>query len=56
MVHIDNRRGSAFAMGIYATGIAVSILLIVAHDRPFTGQVAVGPEPLLQLLPKGNKG
>jgi hypothetical protein len=52
MVHIDNRRGSAIAMGIFATGIAVSVLLIAAHDRPFTGEVSVGPDPLLQLLPK----
>lgn len=56
MVHIDNRRGSAIAMGIFATGIAVSVLLIAAHDRPFTGQISVGPDPLLQLLPKRNTG
>jgi len=56
MVHIDDRRGSAIAMGIFATGIAVSILLIAAHDRPFTGEVSVGPDPLLQLLPKENSG
>ena len=56
MVHIDNRRGSAIAMGIFANGIAVSALLIAAHDRPFTGQISVGPDPLLQLLPKGNTG
>jgi hypothetical protein len=43
-------------MGIFATGIAVSVLLIAAHDRPFTGQISVGPDPLLQLLPKGNTG
>ncbi len=54
MVHIGNRRGSAIAMGIFATGIAVSVLLIAAHDRPFTGQISVEPDPLLQLLPKGN--
>jgi hypothetical protein len=42
--------------GIFATGIAVSVLLIAAHDRPFTGQISVGPDPLLQLLPKGNTG
>jgi hypothetical protein len=56
MVHIDNRRGSAIAMGIFATGIAVSVLLIAAHDRPFSGQISVGPDPLLQLLPEGNTG
>ena len=54
MVHIDNRCGSAIAMGIFATGIAVAVLLITAHDRPFTGQISVEPAPLLQLLPRGN--
>jgi len=24
-------------MGIFATGVAASVLLIAAHDRPFTG-------------------
>jgi hypothetical protein len=56
MVHSDNPRSSALATGIFATGIAVSMLLIVAHDRPFTGDVSVGPDPLLHLLPKGNTG
>jgi hypothetical protein len=56
MVHIDNRRASAIAMGIFATGIAVSVLLIAAHDRPFTGQISVGPDPLLQMLSGRNSG
>jgi hypothetical protein len=50
-VHSDNRLASAVAMGLYATGIAASVLLIAAHDRPFTGQLAVAPEPLLQIMP-----
>ena len=51
-VHGDNRLASALAMGLYATGIAASLLLIAAHDRPFTGQLAVTPEPLLQIMPE----
>ena len=51
-VHSDNRLASALAMGLYATGIAASLLLIAAHDRPFTGQLAVTPEPLLQIMPE----
>jgi hypothetical protein len=38
-------------MGLFATGVAASVLLIVAHDRPFTGQISIGPEPLLQIMP-----
>ena len=51
VVHSDNRLASTIAMGLYATGIAASVLLIVAHDRPFTGQISVTPEPLLQVMP-----
>jgi hypothetical protein len=43
MVHSDNRLSSAIAMGIFATGVAASILLIAAHDRPFTGEISVRP-------------
>jgi hypothetical protein len=50
-VHCDNRLASAIAMGLFATGVAASVLLIAAHDRPFTGQISVGPEPLLQIMP-----
>jgi len=50
-VHSDNRPASAVAMGLYATGIAASVLLIAAHDRPFTGQISISPEPLLQIMP-----
>jgi hypothetical protein len=30
--------------------MAASVLLIAAHDRPFVGQIAVTPEPLLQII------
>jgi len=52
MVHSDNRLASAVTMGIFATGVAASVLLIVAHDRPFTGHISIGPEPLLQIMPQ----
>jgi hypothetical protein len=39
-------------MGTFATGIAVSLLLIAAHDRPFTGEISVQPAPLLQVIPE----
>ena len=51
MVHSDNRASAAFAMGLFATGVAVSVVLISSHDRPFTGELSVGPEVLLQVLP-----
>ena len=50
MVHSDNRLTAAITMGLFATGVAASVLLIAAYDRPFVGELAVGPEPLLQVV------
>ena len=52
MVHSDNRLASTISMGIFATGVAASVLLIASHDRPFTGEISVGPDPLLQVMPE----
>lgn len=52
MMHNDNRSTSAIAMGLFATGVAVAVLLIASHNRPFTGEISVGPDPLLQVLPE----
>jgi hypothetical protein len=56
MVHSDNRRAVAITMGLFASGVAVSVFLILAHDRPFTGEISVAPDPLLQVLPEGKTG
>src|SRR5262249_36367743 len=52
MVHSDNRAAAAIAMAIFATGVAVCELLIVSHDRPFTGEIHVKPDVLLQVRPQ----
>lgn len=53
MVHSGNRTGSAFAMGIFSTGVAVSIFLIAAHNRPFGGsKLSIGSQPLQQIMPE----
>jgi hypothetical protein len=52
MVHSDNRLASIMAMGIFATGVAASMLLILAHDRPFIGELSIKPDPLLQVMPE----
>ena len=56
MIHCDNRIASAIAVGLFATGVASSVLLIAAHDRPFTGAISVGPGPLLQVMPQAETG
>jgi hypothetical protein len=52
MVHCDNRGAAVAAMGIFATGIALSILLIASHNRPFSGQISVKPDLLQQVMPE----
>jgi hypothetical protein len=50
LVHCDNCLTAGIAIWIMATGMATCVLLIVAYDRPFVGQLAVGSEPLLEVL------
>jgi len=50
MVHAEDRGASLITLGLFATGIAASVLLIAAHDRPFIGQLSVTPDPLLQIV------
>jgi len=52
MVHNDNRQASAIALGLFATGVAVSIVLIAAHSGPFSGEISVRPDLLLQVIPR----
>ena len=51
MVHSDNRGSAKLALGLFSTAIAVCIVLIASHDRPFTGQLGVRPAALLQVQP-----
>ena len=50
MVHSDNRLTCGVALTLFATGIALSVLLIAAYTRPFTGDISVGPELLQQVI------
>jgi hypothetical protein len=43
LVHSDNRLAATITMGVFATGVAASMLLILSHDRPFIGQLSIGP-------------
>jgi hypothetical protein len=52
MVHSDNRLAAAIALGLFSFGVAASLLLILAHDRPFIGDLAVKPTSLLQVMPE----
>jgi hypothetical protein len=51
MVHSDNRLTCVIALTLFATGIALSLLLIAAYSRPFTGEISVRPDLLKQVIP-----
>lgn len=50
-VHGEARIAGGLMMTLFATGIAASVLVILAHDRPFVGQFKIGPDPLMQVVP-----
>jgi hypothetical protein len=50
MVHSDNRLTCSIALTLFATSVALSVFLIAAYNRPFTGQISVGPELLKQVM------
>jgi hypothetical protein len=52
MVHCDNRFSNKIILGIFATSVGLAVLLIAAHSRPFTGEIAVTPTYLLQVMPE----
>src|SRR6516164_3337820 len=56
MVHSGDRLASAIALGLFGIGVAASFLMILAHDRPFTGELSVRPDPLLQVMPELESG
>lgn len=50
MVHSDNRLTCGIALTLFATGVALSIFMIAAYRSPFSGDVAVGPDLLQQVI------
>ena len=53
VVHADNRHTSAIVLTLFATSMTACIVLIAAHNEPFTGEISVSPNLLLQVMPKG---
>jgi hypothetical protein len=50
-VQSDNRLAAALAMGLFASAAAVSLVLVAAQARPFSGQFGVQPDVLVQVEP-----
>jgi uncharacterized protein YbaA (DUF1428 family) len=49
-VHSDNRLARTLTLALFATGLAMSMLLIAAYGRPFSGEISIGPELLKQVI------
>jgi hypothetical protein len=47
-LYSDNRVASRIALGLFSTAIAVCLLLLASHDRPFTGQLSISPALLFE--------
>jgi hypothetical protein len=52
MVHSDNRLANRIILTIFATGVGVALVLVASHSHPFTGEIAVRPTVLLQVVPE----
>jgi hypothetical protein len=40
-------------MGVFASAVAVTLVMIASQDRPFSGEFGVKPDVLVQVLPQG---
>ena len=49
-IHNHDRRAQVSAMAIYTGAVGAAFFVILAHDRPFVGQISVGSQPIAQLL------
>ena len=52
LIHSDNRAANRIIMTIFATGVGVAVVLPASHSRPFTGDMSVTPDVLLQVMPE----
>jgi hypothetical protein len=52
LMQSDNRLATSITMGVFATGVAASVALILSYDRPFIGQLSIGPDSLLRVMPE----
>jgi hypothetical protein len=46
-VHASSEGGRAIALGLVAVIVSTALFLLVAHDRPFVGWDALGPQSVI---------
>jgi hypothetical protein len=52
LIHSDNRAANRIIMAVFATAVGIAVVLIASHSRPFSGELAVRPTVLLQVMPE----
>lgn len=52
LVHSDHAPTNRIILTIFSTAIAMSLLLLASHSRPFSGDISVQPTALLQIMPE----
>jgi hypothetical protein len=52
LVHADNRPAAIAGLGLFGTAVAICLLLLLAHDEPFTGFYSIRPAALLEVRPR----
>jgi hypothetical protein len=50
-VHAETPGAAAVAMTLFAIGVALSLIMIASHNRPFSGELSIRPDFLLQAIP-----
>jgi len=50
-VHCDNRLAAGLAMGLFTAAAAGSLILLAVQQRPFSGEFAIRPDPLIKVAP-----
>jgi hypothetical protein len=55
IVHSDSRATARVAMTLFSAAMGACIFLLVAADRPFTGELSVRPTPLLNVAPDSSR-
>ena len=51
-VHCENRLTAGLAMSLFTAAVAGSLILLAIQQRPFGGEFAVRPDPLVQVVPQ----
>lgn len=47
VVHAGSDAGRAIALGLVSVIVSTALFLLIAHDRPFVGRDAIGPEAVI---------